>query len=87
MNSITKELINLYGEIDLDEFEKDLEYRATVYKAIERARAENNPYIGTVLKSKIKEDGLEKNGVKQLRKLELETNLSHQEQDEEIGER
>ena len=87
LNSITKELINLYGEIDLDEFEKDLEYRATVYKAIERARAENNPYIGTVLKSKIKEDGLEKNGVKQLRKLELETNLSHQEQDEEIGER
>ena len=87
LNSITKELITLYGEIDLDRFEKDREYTATVYKAIERARAENNPYIGTVEMNKIKEDGLEKSASKQLRRLELGITGVSQEKDGEREER
>ena len=86
-NSITSEVINLYGEIDLDKFEKDEEYKATVYKALEKARVENNPYIGTVEESKIKESGLEKSATRQLRNIELGIVDQNQDQDGDKGDR
>ena len=82
-NSITSEVINLYGEIDLDKFEKDAEYKATVYKALEKARVENNPYIGTIEESKIKESGLEKSATRQLRNIELGIVDQNQDQDQD----
>ncbi len=86
-NSITSEVINLYGEIDLDKFEKDEEYKATVYKALEKARVENNPYIGTIEESKIKESGLEKSATRQLRNIELGIVDQNQDQDGDKGDR
>ena len=86
-NSITSEVINLYGEIDLDKFEKDAEYKATVYKALEKARVENNPYIGSVEESKIKESGLEKSATRQLRNIELGIVDQNQDQDGDKGDR
>ena len=86
-NSITSEVINLYGEIDLDKFEKDEEYKATVYKALEKARVENNPYIGSVEESKIKESGLEKSATRQLRNIELGIVDQNQDQDGDKGDR
>ena len=86
-NSITSEVINLYGEIDLDKFEKDEEYKATVYKALEKAIVENNPYIGTVEESKIKESGLEKSATRQLRNIELGIVDQNQDQDGDKGDR
>lgn len=86
-NSITSEVINLYGEIDLDKFEKDAEYKATVYKALEKARVENNPYIGTIEESKIKESGLEKSATRQLRNIELGIVDQNQDQDGDKGDR
>lgn len=84
-NSITSEVTNLYGEIDLDKFEQSKEYRATVYKALERARIEKNPYIGTLEENKIIESGLEKNATKQFRNIEL--GILEQNQDEDKGDR
>ena len=86
-NSITSEVINLYGEIDLDKFEKDEEYKATVYKALEKARVENNPYIGSIEESKIKESGLEKSATRQLRNIELGIVDQNQDQDGDKGDR
>lgn len=71
-NSITEESTILYGEIDFDKFEKDSEYRASFYRLFERARIEQNPYIGSLVDNKlVTEDSLEKNIARKLRKREL----------------
>ena len=72
LNSITEEVTLLYGEFDLDKFEKDPEYRASFYKAFERARMEQSPYIGSLVDDRhVVEDSLEKNIARKLRKREL----------------
>lgn len=70
--SITEESTLLYGEVDMERLEKDPEYRASFYKAFERARRTENPYIGSLVDERhILEESLEKNIAKKLRKREL----------------
>lgn len=71
-NSITEEATILYGEIDMEKLEKDSEYRASFYKAFERARRTEDPYIGSLVDERhILEEPLEKNIARKLRKREL----------------
>lgn len=70
-NSMQDENIDLYGDIDLDKFEEDKEYKELFYKALERVRIQKDSYIGNLEENMIREDGVEKSAAKQLEAREL----------------
>lgn len=70
-NLTKNESISLYGDIDLDNFEEDKEYKELFYKAFEKAKAEKDSYIGSLEENRIIEDGVEKSAARQLDELEL----------------